>query len=99
MRLTQEQIETVRNLATQVGGPQSVVRVFGSRLDENARGGDLDLLLTLPAPVDGPALMAATLAAKISRCMRGRKVDVLIDAPSLMHLPIHELALKEGVLL
>jgi predicted nucleotidyltransferase len=75
------------------------VRVFGSRLDEHSRGGDLDLLLSLPEPVDHPALLAATLAAKVSRSMHGRKVDVLIDAPNLKHLPIHEIALREGILL
>ena len=31
--------------------------------------------------------------------MQGRKVDVLVLAPGLMRLPIHEVALSEGVLL
>ena len=99
MRLTDDQIQTIRRLARQVAGERSRVRLFGSRLDDNARGGDVDLLLELDDPVDNPALMAAQLSALVSRAMHGRKVDVLLSAPNLMRLPIHEIALKEGQLL
>ncbi len=99
MRLTDSQIQTIRQLACQLAGRQSRVRVFGSRLDDAAHGGDLDLMLELPEPVDNPALIAAQMSAQVSRIMHGRKVDVLISAPNLMQLPIHDLALKEGQLL
>lgn len=99
MRLTDDQAQAIRQLANQVAGNQSHVRIFGSRLDDTAHGGDLDLMLELPVPVDNPALMAAQIAAKISRMMHGRKVDVLLCAPNLKRLPIHEMAFKEGQLL
>jgi predicted nucleotidyltransferase len=99
MRLTEQQIEGIRQLACQVAGSQSRVRVFGSRLDDAAQGGDLDLLLELSEPVDNPALMAAQMSAQVSRAMHGRKVDVLLSAPNLMRLPIHDVAFREGVLL
>jgi len=67
MRLTDHQIELIRQLAHQVAGSQSRVRVFGSRLDDFALGGDIDLLLELPEPVDNPALMAAQMSAQLSR--------------------------------
>ena len=99
MRLTDKQIQTIRQLVRQVAGSQSRVRVFGSRLDDTAHGGDLDLMLELTEPVDNPALMAAQLSAQVSRAMHGRKVDVLLSAPNLMRLPIHDIAFKEGQLL
>jgi predicted nucleotidyltransferase len=99
MRLTDDQIDLIRRYARQVGGELSRVRVFGSRLDDTAQGGDLDLMLELAEPVDNPALMAAQLAALVSRAMHGRKVDVLLSSPNLMRLPIHEIAYKEGRLL
>ena len=99
MRLTDAQTQTIRELACQVAGNQARVRIFGSRLDDTARGGDLDLMLELPEPVDHPALVAAQMAAQVSRAMHGRKVDVLISAPNLMRLPIHEVAFAEGQLL
>ena len=99
MRLTDYQIQAIRRLAREIAGDQARVRVFGSRLDDTAHGGDLDLMLELPEPVDNPALMAARMAAKVSRTLSGRKVDVLLSAPNLMRLPIHDIAFKEGQLL
>ena len=99
MRLTDSQIQAIRQLAQQVAGIKSSVRVFGSRLDDTAHGGDVDLMLELTEPVDNPALMAAQMSALVSRAMHGRKVDVLLSAPNLMRLPIHDVAFKEGKLL
>ena len=100
MRLTNDQIQGIRQLACQVAGNSlSGVRVFGSRLNDSATGGDMDLMLEFSEPVDNPALIAAQMAAKTSRIMHGRKVDVLLSAPNLMHLPIHGVAFEEGKLL
>ena len=99
MRLTDHQAQSIRQLALQVAGNHARVRLFGSRLDDGARGGDLDLMLELPDPVANPALLAARLSAQVSRLMQGRKVDVLLSAPNLMRLPIHDMAFKEGKLL
>lgn len=99
MRLTESQVEAIRQITRQMAGADASVRVFGSRLDDSARGGDLDLLLELSRPVENPALLAARLSAKVSRLMHGRKVDVVLSAPNLMHLPIHDVALREGRLL
>ena len=99
MRLNANQIQTILNLAHQVAGNKTRVRVFGSRLDDTVHGGDIDLMLELPEPVDNPALMAAQISAQVSRAMHGRKVDVLLSAPNLMRLPIHDIAFQEGQLL
>lgn len=99
MRLTDSQIEVIRYLVHQIVGQNVRVRVFGSRLDDTAHGGDLDLMLELSESVDNPALIAARMSALVSRIMQGRKVDVLLSAPNLMRLPIHDIAFREGKLL
>lgn len=86
MRLTDHQAQAIRQLARQAAGSQTRVRVFGSRLDDAAHGGGIDLMLEVPEPVDNPAQMSA----QVSRVMHGRKVDVLLSAPNLMRLPIHD---------
>ena len=97
MRLSPEQITNIRLLTTQLAGASARIWLFGSRVYDDARGGDVDLLLELDSPVPEPAQLSATLAARISRTMFGRKVDVLIKAPNLLHLPIHDVALAQGV--
>jgi predicted nucleotidyltransferase len=64
MRLSPAQITAIRQGAAQLAGHAARVWLFGSRVRDDARGGD---------------------------------VDVLIKAPKLMHLPIHSIALAEGM--
>ena len=59
MRLSDALIRSIRLLALQEAGERARVRVFGSRLDDAARGGDLDLMLEVPEPVENPALLSA----------------------------------------
>jgi predicted nucleotidyltransferase len=97
MRITPEQIVAIREGASQLAGDSARVWLFGSRVRDDARGGDVDLMLELDEAVTEPAQLSARLAARVSRAMYGRKVDVLIKAPNLKFLPIHSIALAEGV--
>ena len=99
VRLTQQETHEIVQIARALAGSQTRTYLFGSRLDDQARGGDVYIMISLDKPVENPALLSATMAAKISRCMHGRKVDVIISAPNLLHLPIHEIAFSEGQLL
>lgn len=99
MRLTVEQANAIRRIAREEAGADSIVRLFGSRLDDNARGGDIDLLVQAAHPIDRPALFGARLAARLTRVMGGRRVDVLLAAPNLQTLPIHALAARDGIVL
>ncbi len=99
MRLTLQQIQSIRAVAVQTAGDNARIRVFGSRLDDAGRGGDLDLMIELSDAVANPALLAARISARVSRTLQGRKVDVLISAPNLQRLTIHDVAYQEGVLI
>ncbi len=97
MRLQAAQIRQLKALAAEEAGPGARLRLFGSRVDDNTRGGDVDLLLELPTPVAEPAWLSARMAARASRLLNGRKVDVILAAPNLAHLPIHDAARRHGI--
>ena len=97
MRITPEQVRVIRQGVAEFAGEQARVWLFGSRVRDDARGGDVDLMLELDEAVAEPALLAARLAVRVSRAMDGRKVDVLVKAPNLLPLPIHAVALAEGI--
>jgi predicted nucleotidyltransferase len=97
MRITPEQIRVIRQGVAELAGEEASVWLFGSRLRDDARGGDVDLMLELNEAVAEPAQLASRLAVRVSRAMDGRKVDVLVKAPNLLFLPIHSVALAEGV--
>lgn len=48
MRLTAEEITLLRSTVKRILGDQVEIRVFGSRLDSEKRGGDLDLVIQTP---------------------------------------------------
>lgn len=96
MRLNQQQQMAIKQAAETLFGAEAEVRVFGSRLDDTCRGGDIDLIVSTQRPVEHPALDAARLSTRLSRLFDGRKVDVLIHAPTLKELPIHRFALESG---
>lgn len=99
MRLNDSQIAAIRRITREQAGESATVRLFGSRLDDSAKGGDVDLLIELPDSVADPAPLSARIAGRISRELDNRKVDVVLAAPNLMTLPIHEIARREGCLL
>lgn len=98
MRISTDQAEMIRRIVREEAGADIAVRLFGSRLDDSARGGDIDLLLESPRPLDRPALLGATVEAKLIRALGGRRVDVVLVAPNLRHQPIHDHA-RQGILL
>jgi predicted nucleotidyltransferase len=61
--------------------PNAVVYLHGSRVDRNARGGDIDLLVHVPGLRDEDELrLAARLTDAIERALGERKVDILLTA-------------------
>lgn len=99
MRLSEQHVKAIQAIAREEAGADASVRVFGSRVDDERRGGDLDLLVELEEAVSNPAWVAACIEARVSRVLGGRSVDVVLDAPNLRHLSIHDVARREGVLL
>ena len=99
MRLTPAQIDTIKSTTQAVLGEAAQVTLFGSRVDDQAKGGDVDLMIEVHQTLQEPALIAARIASQISRAMHGRKVDVLLKAPNLLEKPIHRIARQQGVTL
>lgn len=99
MRLTPLQQAFIKQTLKEVCPQATQVLLFGSRVDDQAKGGDVDLMIEFATPVDNPAWVSAQFGAKVSRAMHGRKVDVLLSAPNLSHLSIHDVAKAQGVVL
>ena len=98
MRLLPEQIDSIKHTLG-IFGSQAVVRLFGSRLDDAALGGDVELHVDCPVAIESPAVVITRLAVACSRTMSGRKVDVLLSAPGLLEQPMRCVARQEGVAL
>lgn len=94
MRLTavEQQIIRVASLR-RFGVPP---RLFGSRVDDTRRGGDIDLYIetTLSAP---DAFRRETqMAADLYRALGDRKIDIVVNT-GRQDLPIYRVAREHGV--
>jgi len=74
MRLTRDQISAILRTATSIGGPDVEVLLFGSRLDDSARGGDVDLVIETDAGLS--VLERAQIKATLEERL-GLPVDIV----------------------
>lgn len=98
MRLNTGQIEAIKQEAAHFFGSQAEVWLFGSRVDDAARGGDIDLYVR-PAGGDADQLAAARFAflAKLKRRIGDRRIDLVLQRPGGEALPVHQLARRQGI--
>ncbi len=99
MRLTERHQSMIVEQVKALVGERAEVKLFGSRLDDDAKGGDVDLLIIPHHVIDNPASLAAKISVRLMKIMGGRKVDILLDAPNLQTFPIHKIAREEGIAL
>jgi len=99
VRLNPDQIAAIHNAIGLVMPDVKAIRLFGSRLNDDARGGDIDLMVDIEHAIDRPALLSARMATRVSRAIGNRQVDVVIRAPNLPETSIHKIALAEGIVI
>lgn len=97
MRLSITDIQKIRQEVVSQLGKEAEIVLFGSRVDDSARGGDVDLMIVLNHVLDNNAGAAALLSARLERMLGGRKVDVILVTPDVQHQPIHDVARQTGV--
>ena len=94
MRLTPHEQAVIK--AASLAHFDAPVRLFGSRLIDTKRGGDIDLYIE--SPLKGEQAFARELAmtADIWRRLGEQKIDIVVS-DGVHLLPIHERAKQEGV--
>jgi predicted nucleotidyltransferase len=112
MRLTPAQIDTIRQAATTAFGQGTSVWLFGSRVDDTKKGGDIDLLVcpntrTSEAGTNStnlndeakpqPSFMQKIKMLNLLEQQLGeRKIDIVVEHPQDLR-PIVEVAHTTGI--
>ena len=99
MRLTEQTRQTIVSTARAVFGDQARVRLFGSRLDDAARGGDIDLLIEIPMADPEQQRKSLTMVALLQRQLGDQPIDVLVLDPATAPSAVHRNAIETGKLL
>ncbi|MCF6218695.1 MAG: nucleotidyltransferase domain-containing protein [Gammaproteobacteria bacterium] len=95
MRLTQSQVLAIKSIIQHSLGSASEVWLFGSRVNDSARGGDIDLYVETDQPCGLQKKLR--LITKIQRAIGLRKIDLIVKTKGCEHKSIHDTAKSEGV--
>ena len=97
MRLSLQTQQIIKDTTREVFGTQANVKVFGSRINDDARGGDIDLLVELPFCIADSERKALQLTARLQLRLGDQPIDVLVIDPSTLRQAIHEQATMTGI--
>jgi len=95
MRLTEREVQSIKNSFIKIFEHGSIF-LFGSRLDDNQKGGDIDLYI-VPAVMGELALKKINFLVSLKKSIGEQKIDVVIDRGE--DRLIDKIAKKEGLLL
>ncbi len=94
MRLTPKQRQIIREAGLRHFGV--VPLVFGSRLDDRARGGDIDLYIPKPLPAAQALALETALWAELQQRLGEQKIDLVVAREGSLRT-IDHVALQQGV--
>lgn len=101
MRITPNQQYIICETAAKYFGPEVHVWLFGSRVNDHAKGGDIDLYIEPPMQDAADLVMAKLQFLRdLHKTIGEQKIDVVLRRPhSSMDLPVYRVAKQTGVLL
>ena len=99
MRLTTKQIAVIKQKTALIFGDDAHVYLFGSRIDESTKGGDIDLFVELTKRIENPVAKTMQLNGALQLELGMQKIDIIFHAPNDDWKPIHTEAKKQGVIL
>jgi hypothetical protein len=98
IRLTNKEIDALRQSFVQYFGPGDGLWLFGSRIDPDAKGGDIDLYIEAHNQDSEQAFMKKIKFLVSAKDLIGeQKIDVVLKLDDYDELPIYEIAKKTGV--
>jgi len=97
MRITLAEAKDIKETASAVFGERVAVWLFGSRVDDALKGGDIDLYIELPSE-DYAYTKKLRFWCELIKRLGDQKIDIVINKiGESAHLPIHDAARAKGV--
>lgn len=97
MRLSQPNAAVIKKEVENVFGRDAKVWLFGSRVDDTARGGDIDLLVEADVDLEEALDKELRLYARLVRRLGDQRIDIVVHMLGAPLKPIHESARQKGL--
>jgi predicted nucleotidyltransferase len=101
MRLSEQERAVIRRSVEESFGPNARVFLFGSRLDERRRGGDIDLYIETDRSFQESFDARTRLALLLEERLGEQKIDIVVRHAGLEGdpSPVYRVARETGVAL
>lgn len=83
MRISKQEIDVIKELAVTCFGSGTKVYLFGSRLYENKKGGDIDLFVTSKEKSNLSLSAKIEFLVELKSVIGEQKIDVILDTDSI----------------
>ena len=97
VRLTPAQRQAIVEETTRAFGPDTAVRLFGSRVDDTQRGGDIGLLIEAGGTPAELLDRELALRVQLMRRLGERRIDIVLYDPQHPPRAIDRHALQAGI--
>jgi hypothetical protein len=98
MRISEKSVTTVRNAVHSVFPAHSKVFLFGSRVYDHKRGGDIDLLVVSDMQRNDMEAAKIMAVAKIQLILGEQKIDMIVtNDPAQDSRPVVREAIQHGI--
>lgn len=94
MRLLDSQVDNINGIVHKYADCDSLVYLFGSRVDNEARGGDVDLFIETATVV--PRIKRARLKIEIESAI-GLPVDLIVKLEGKAPTPFEKIVIKQAI--
>lgn len=82
MRISEREIALIKKLARQIFGTDTKVFLFGSRVDDQKKGGDIDLFITSEQKSNFTVAQKIDFLVELKSLIGDQKIDVILDTDS-----------------
>ena len=99
MRLTRQYQETIKRNTLNIFGKDTKVMLFGSRVDDAKKGGDIDLYIVLPYKVNAKKILEKKSEFKLQlySLLGEQKIDMVVSIDKSRE--IEKIAIRDGIML
>lgn len=96
MRISNHSRQIIRDTVAEIFGPDARVYLFGSRTNDAARGGDIDLLIETDTSAEEAMDKELALHARLMRRLGEQRIDIVVHRVGTPPLAIHKIARQTG---
>jgi len=94
MRLSKNQVEIITRIVKKLAGKSAQAYLYGSRVNDRAKGGDIDLLIRAEGKIS--RIEQAKIKLELEKAL-GLPVDILVHDESSQLTPFQEIAYADAI--